>query len=153
MTPENDGERDYRRESTTRSNLPALSTLLVPVGLGMLLLGMISQAPRGHTNTPQEVLFTDGPQRKPMNCNKSMSVILQQEYRLYQRCISLERPFDPERRRLTQEAVDAYNEVAGDTDPSAFRLTTLPRHLDYPYRAAPPRDRLERGVQPPQVGQ
>ena len=116
----------------TRSNLPALSTLLVPVALGMLLLGMASQATRNGSPSPQEVVFMDGPQPRPATCNKAMVLCLQAEYRLYQRCLAQRRPFAPECRRLTQGAVKAYNQVAGDTDPSAFDLTALPRHLDCP---------------------
>lgn len=116
----------------TRSNHSALSTLLVPVALGLLLLGMASQAPRNGSRSPQEVMFTDGPQPQPATCNKAMTLCLQAEYRLYQRCLVQKRPFAPECRRLTQKAVEAYNQVAGDTDPSAFDLTALPRHLDCP---------------------
>ena len=114
------------------SNLPAVSTLLVPVALGALLIGMFFQAPRSGSHTPQEHVFTDGPQPTPAACNKAMTVCLQDEYRLYQHRLVQEKALAPECRRLTEEAVEAYNQVAGDTDPSAFDLTTLPRHLDYP---------------------
>lgn len=116
----------------TRSNLSALSTLLVPVALGMLLLGMVFLASQHGSRSSQEVVFTDSPQPQPATCNKTMILYLQAEYRLYQRCLAQKRPFAPECRRLTQEAIEAYNQVAGDTDPSAFDLTALPRHLDCP---------------------
>ncbi len=118
-----------------RPSLPTLSALFVPVALGMLLLGMAFQSHRSGPRIPQEVVFRDGPQPKPANCNKSMTVYLQAEYRLYQRRLAEGRPpFTPECWRLTQEAVQAYNRVASDTDPSAFALTKLPRHLDDPTR-------------------
>lgn len=129
MTPQNN------RPGT----LPALSTLLVPVTLGILVLGMAlqmkPQTPHGGARGPQEsvfqgFVFRDGPQPQPAACNKAMTLYLQAEYRLYQRCLAQARPLAPEYRRLTREAVEGYNQVAGDTDPSAFDMTTLPRHLD-----------------------
>ena len=114
------------------SNLPALSTLLVPVALGALLIGMGFRATRSGSRNPQEHVFTDGPQPKPAAYNKAMTVCLWDEYRLYKRCLAQEKALAPECRRLTKEAVEAYNQVAGDTDPSAFDVTALPRHLDHP---------------------
>ena len=105
--------------------------LVVPVALGALLAGMVFQAPRSGSHSPQEVVFTDGPQPKPAACDKAMTVCLQDEYRLYQHCLAQEKALAPECRRLTEEAVEAYNQVANDTDPSAFDMTTLPRRLDH----------------------
>ena len=78
----------------TRPSLLTLSALFVPVALGLLLLGMASQAPRvgphnpRESHDPQGFVFRDGPQPKPAACNKAMTLYLQAEYRLYRRCLA-----------------------------------------------------------------
>lgn len=134
MTPQNSSPEESRKRGILGNSLFSLSLIAGPLALG--LLGMMVQAPLlpDQLNRPLEAQFMDGPQPKPAADNRAMRMLLRQEYLLYQRQSAQKHLSASRRWALVCEAVDAYNEVASDTDPSAFRHTMLPRHLSYPSR-------------------
>jgi hypothetical protein len=111
----------------------AVSVFSVPLlGLGLLVWSLGSARSLGGDRVVSEI----GQERMPLSAafNGNRLLVLGCQYRHYQSC----------RRRLTQahteqehllveanvvEAIEDYNRVAQDTDPSAFTSTLLPKRL------------------------
>ncbi len=115
-------------------NLPPLNSALIIPCLGLSLLFCFAAHPPVGTLALLCVDTDEGRQPKPAEDNKTRLILLRCQYDNYQRCRRHLRQAQTEReaiqwRKNTRAAISLYNQVADDTDSSAFDLTPLPRHL------------------------
>lgn len=113
--------------------LPLISALIFP-SLGLSLLFCFAARPLTGPASLPSADTGETCQPKPAATDKTRLTLLHCQYGNYERCRSCFRMAQTESeearwRKNTNAAIRLYNQVADDTDPSAFALTSLPRHL------------------------
>lgn len=115
-----------------RLYLTTLCAWMLPfAGVCLLFAGL---APHSLGTRLNEASTMDEVQAHPACFNPARRVQLRQAYRCYRRQrVRLSQAQSPsalaECRAAVREAVGSYNEVAADTDPSAFERTNFPRRI------------------------
>jgi len=121
-------------KETAMHKLPSLISALILPLIGPSLLFCLSAKPRLGPAVLASTDISEARQLKPALYNRTRLILLNKQYGHYERCcrhLRLARSACEEARWHTKmrEAVRLYNQVADDTDPSAFARTPLPRHL------------------------
>ncbi len=112
---------------------PLISVLIVPC-LGLSLLFCVAALPVQRPAAFSSAEIGEGRQPKPAAYNATRLTLLRCQYRSCARCrrhlrLARTAPEAARWRQNTRAAVSLYNQVADDTDPSAFALTALPQRL------------------------
>ena len=114
--------------------LPSLISALIVPFLGLFLLFCFAGRPLVGPDAVPPAEADALRQPRPAADNRTSLILLHSQYGYYERCrrrLPLARTAyeAAHRRAITREAIRSYNQVADDADPSAFALTSLPRHL------------------------